>query len=100
MKKIHDVDIWTTFKEEFLPEMLRLIEILRSTIQKENILTYNNKYFVSHYIIVFPFHAVTHFAFVRGNFSLFSLCIFERSDNFPIKTRFTLKGLRDYTSEQ
>jgi hypothetical protein len=66
MKKIHD-GMWATFKE-FLPETLYIIEIPRSMIQKESVLTENNKYFIFHYIIVFPFYAVIHFAFVRGSF--------------------------------
>lgn len=51
--------------------MLCLIEIPRGMVQKESMLTENNQYFTLHYIIVFPFHAVTHSAFVRGNFSFF-----------------------------
>jgi hypothetical protein len=64
--------IWATFKEEFLSEMLCIIEIPRSMIQKEGILTENMKYFIFDYSIAFHFHADIHFAFVRGNFSFFS----------------------------
>jgi hypothetical protein len=58
--------MWATIKEEFLLEMLCIIEIPRSMIQKEGILTENMKYFVLDYSIAFPFHVYIHFTFVRG----------------------------------